>query len=210
MDILADLAVDGPAKAKITILLAHGAGAGKAHPFMQTIAEGLAANGMRVVRFDFPYMIKARETGGRRPPDRQPVLLDAWRTMIDAFGAEKVLIAGKSLGGRIASLVADEAGVRGLICLGYPFHAPGKPENPRIEHLQTLKTPCLICQGTRDPFGRQDEVEGYILSKSIALHWLEDGEHSFKPRKSSGRSEKENLEEAVEAIAEFAARITSQ
>ena len=95
------------------------------------------------------------------------------------------------------------AQVQGLVCLGYPFHAPGKPEKPRTEHLLTLATPTLICQGTRDPFGRKDEVETYRLSSTIKLQWIEDGEHSFKPRKKSGRTEEQNINIAVNAIEKF-------
>jgi uncharacterized protein len=130
--------------------------------------------------------------------------LEAWRTIIEFVGAKSVIIGGKSMGGRMASLIADQVEVRGLVCLGYPFHAPGKPDSPRIEHLQTLRTPTLICQGTRDPFGRQEEVRDYNLSESIIFQWLDDGEHSFKPRKSSGRTERQNLDEAVDAIGQFA------
>lgn len=202
---------DGAANTGPTLILAHGAGAGKDHPFMQFFAERLAQGDFRVVRFDFPYMVEARETGKRRPPDRPPVLLDAWREVIARVKAEtkdgNLLIGGKSLGGRIASFVADEAEVGGLVCLGYPFHAPGKPENPRIDHLLDLKTPALICQGSRDPFGRADEVPDYKLPKNISIQWLEDGEHSFKPRKASGLCEADNLETAAGAIEAFAARL---
>jgi predicted alpha/beta-hydrolase family hydrolase len=100
--------------------------------------------------------------------------------------------------------VADEAGVAGLICFGYPFHPTGKPQQLRTEHLRTLQTPALILQGERDPFGNRQEVAGYELSNRIRLHWLADGDHSFKPRKSSGRSEQDNWSEAVRLAAEFA------
>lgn len=199
--------IDGPASATRTLILAHGAGSGKEHPFLQYFADRLAARDFRVIRFDFPYMIKAREIGKRRPPDRQPVLIQAWQDMIAGTKADNLLISGKSLGGRIASMVADDAGVSGLVCLGYPFHAPGKPDNPRIDHLRDLKTPTLICQGTRDPFGREDEVGSYPLSKSIELQWLEDGEHSFKPRKASRLTEADNLAAAADAIVSFADRL---
>ena len=108
------------------------------------------------------------------------------------------------MGGRVASLVADDAGVNGLACLGYPFHAPGKEPGPnRLEHLEGLKTPTLICQGTRDTLGTQDEIAGYPLSANIQLHWLEDGDHSFRPRKASGLTEDENWQNAVNAIGTF-------
>ena len=198
-----NIIVNGSNTASQTIIFAHGAGAGKEHPFMTAFAEKLASRGFRVIRFDFPYMMRAREIGKRCLPDKQAVLVQAWQNMIESVDAEKVIIGGKSLGGRIASLVTDMAQVQGLVCLGYPFHAPGKPEKPRTEHLLTLATPTLICQGTRDPFGRKDEVETYRLSSTIKLQWIEDGEHSFKPRKKSGRTEEQNINIAVNAIEKF-------
>ncbi len=123
--------------------------------------------------------------------------------MAQLGGVERLVIGGKSLGGRIASMVADEAGVRGLVCLGYPFHPPGKPEQLRTEHLQMLRTPALIVQGTRDALGSREEVAGYRLSPSIRIAWIEEGDHSFKPRKSSGRTEAQNLSEAIARVREF-------
>ena len=197
---------DGPADAGGRIILAHGAGQPADSPFMTRFAQGLAAHGLAVARFDFPYMRVRAETGRKRPPDRQPALLDAWRQAYAAFGGNAV-IGGKSMGGRMASLLADELGAPGLVCLGYPFHPPGRPEKLRTEHLAGLCTPCLIAQGTRDPFGTRDEVEGYALSDSTRLHWVEDGDHSFKPRKASGRTEERNMEEAIEAVAQFVASL---
>ena len=107
------------------------------------------------------------------------------------------------MGGRIASLIADEAGVAGVVCLGYPFHPPGKPERTRIEHLVSLRTPTLIVQGERDPLGTREDLAGYALSAAIHLHWLVDGDHSFKPRKASGRTEMQNWEEGIQAVVEF-------
>ncbi|HSG39062.1 MAG TPA: alpha/beta family hydrolase, partial [Thermoanaerobaculia bacterium] len=117
-------------------------------------------------------------------------------------------IGGKSMGGRMASLVADEAGVRGLVCLGYPFHPPGQLEKLRTAHLKDLRTPALIVQGTRDPFGTREEVAGYELSPKIRIAWMEDGDHSLKPRKSSGRTEAGNLAAAVEEVAGFVRTLT--
>jgi hypothetical protein len=149
-------------------------------------------------------MAGRRDTGKKRPPDRQPVLLDTWRAVVAELGARKhLVIGGKSMGGRMASLIADEVGAAGLVCLGYPFHAPGKPDKPRTEHLADLKTPTLIVQGTRDPFGTRDDVAGYTLSKKIEFHWSEDGDHNLKPRKASGRTEEQNWAEAIEAVAKW-------
>lgn len=195
--------VNCPPDAHMTIVLAHGAGAGMDTPFMAAFAEGLAAHGTRVVRFEFPYMAERRRTGKRRPPEREPVLRATWHEVIEKLGAKNLVIGGKSMGGRIASMVADEACVRGLVCLGYPFHPTGQSDKLRVDHLRELKTPTLIVQGERDPFGTKSEVANYKLSKAIQLHWLADGDHSFKPRKSSGRTEHENWDEGIEAVAAF-------
>jgi len=204
------LEVEGPDRAERTIVLAHGAGAPMDSPFLDHFAQGLAARGLRVVRFEFPYM-QARRSGRRLPPDRPPVLSTCWREVVTTLGgARQLVIGGKSLGGRIASLVADEVSAGGLVCLGYPFHPPGKPQVLRVEHLRTLGTPTLIVQGTRDPLGSQEDVAGYSLSPAIRVHWIADGDHSLKPRARSGRSEKQNLDEALEAIAEFVAELARQ
>ncbi len=194
---------NGPEDAKRTVALAHGAGAGMDTPFMNAFAEGLAAAGWRVARFEFPYMAERRRTGSKRPPDREPVLRETWRQVISGLGRKGLVIGGKSMGGRIASLVADEAKVAALFCLGYPFHPTGKPDRLRVQHLRTIQTPTLIVQGTRDPFGTRDEVAGYELSKAVSVHWIEDGNHDFTPRKASGRTEQQNWEEALVAVTDF-------
>jgi len=199
-----ELRIDGP-KGSRTIALAHGAGAGVDTPFMNFFAKGLADRDLRVVRFEFPYMARRRQTGKGGPPDRQPVLREAWLQVIRKLGADRLIIGGKSMGGRIASLVADEAEVAGLVCLGYPFHPVGKPHLLRTEHLRTIQTPTLILQGERDPFGNREEVADYPLSPAIRIHWLEDGDHDLKPRKSSGRTQEQNWMEALGAIVDFAA-----
>jgi len=201
---------DRPTKAPWTIALAHGAGAGMDTLFMRWFASGLARRGFRVARFEFPYMAERRETGKKRPPDREPVLLETWREVIDSFRRKRLVIGGKSMGGRMASLVADECQVAGLVCLGYPFHPTGKPERPRVDHLAALKTPALILQGTRDPFGSQEEVASYDLSLAIQVHWLADGNHDFKPRRASGRTEQDNWTEAIDAIEQFVRGLQSE
>src|SRR5262249_14034625 len=118
-----------------------------------------------------------------------------------------LVIGGKSMGGRIASMIAEEAGVAGLVCLGYPFHPVGKPKQLRVEHLKTLRTPTLIVQGTRDPFGTRDEVATYPLPACIAIHWMEDGNQDLTPRKASGRTQEQNWNEAIKAVAEFVRRV---
>jgi predicted alpha/beta-hydrolase family hydrolase len=204
LELLLDGPEDGPA-----IALAHGAGAGMRSPFMETIAGHLAEAGCRVARFEFPYVRRAL-LAQRRPgrPDSERVLKATWLEVIAALGGgERVVVGGKSMGGRIASMVADEAGVRGLVCLGYPFHPTGRPERLRTAHLEQLVTPALIVQGTRDPFGTREQVSGYALSPRIAMRWLEDGDHSFKPRRASGHTEAEHLRSAAEAVASFVANL---
>ncbi len=178
----------GPTSARATILLAHGAGAPMDSPGMTGIAETLAANDLSVVRFEFAYMAARRKEGLRKPPPRADKLMPEYRAAIDAVQTDgPLIIGGKSMGGRVASMIADdlfEAGrIAGLLCVGYPFHPIGKPDKLRTEHLVDLKTPTLICQGTRDPFGSRDEVADYELSSSIRLAWFEDGDHDLKPRK---------------------------
>ena len=146
-------------------------------PFMNRVAQGLATQGLRVARFEFPYMANRRRGGGRRAPDREPLLRRTWLDVILRLGGGgQVVIGGKSMGGRIASLVAGEAGARGLLCFGYPFHPPGQPARLRTSHLESLAVPTLIIQGTRDPFGSPDEVAGYRLSPDIRVHWIEGGD----------------------------------
>lgn len=195
--------IEGPVRARRTLVLAHGAGAAMDTPFMDTIAAGVAAAGIRVVRFEFPYMA-ARRQGRRPPPDRLPVLQRTWHEVVAALGKpERLVIGGKSMGGRIASMVADDLGVAGLVCLGYPFHPAGRADSLRVAHLEALRTPALIVQGERDPMGSRAEVASYALAASIRVLWLADGDHSFKPRKASGETEAGHLATAAQAVATF-------
>lgn len=196
--------IDGLSSAPLTLVLAHGAGAPMDSPFMATMAQRLAGIDLRVVRFEFAYMRARRAHRGGSTPDREPILLDTWHEVIKSLGGgERLAIGGKSLGGRIASMVADEAQVLALVCLGYPFHPPGKVPGARLKHLKSLRTPALIVQGTRDSFGGRGEVENYELSRQIRIAWIEDGDHSFKPRVRSGRTEQQNLAAAVDAVRDF-------
>lgn len=198
-----DFLFDGPADGP-TLVLAHGAGAPMDSSFMNRFAQAVGKEGVRVARFEFPYMRARRETGKVRAPDRAPVLREFWLEVIAALGGgAELVVGGKSMGGRYASMVAGEAGARGLVCLGYPFHPPGKPDRLRVEHLEGLRTPALIVQGTRDPLGTRDEVERFTLSPAIRVVWLEDGDHSFKPRASSGYTEARHVAEAVRVTVEF-------
>lgn len=195
---------DGPADAPATLVLAHGAGAPMDSPFMDAIADGLAAQGARIARFEFPYMAGRRTGGSCRPPDREAVLLDTWRAVVaELGGGSRVVVGGKSMGGRMASMIAGEVGAKGLACLGYPFHAPGRPDRPRTAHLADLAVPGLIVQGTRDPFGNAADVAGYALSPALRVHWLGDGDHDFRPRKASGRTVRQNWDEAIETVTTF-------
>jgi predicted alpha/beta-hydrolase family hydrolase len=199
-----DTLIDGPADAAATFLFAHGAGAPMDSGFMNRVAAGIAARGIRVVRFEFPYMARRRSEARRGAPDREPVLRARWTQMVADFGGgPRVAVGGKSMGGRIASMIADEVGARALVCFGYPFHPPGQPQKLRTKHLAALRTPALVLQGTRDAFGVPEEVAGYGLSSAIRVHWIENGDHSFKPPARSGRTEAGNVEEAIGAAADF-------
>lgn len=185
------------------IVLAHGAGSGRKSAFMVAFADGLAERGLRVGLFDFPYMTDIERTGRRRPPNRMPILMACWKAVIAEAGPDGLVIGGKSMGGRVASLIADECRVAGLVCLGFPFHAPGRSAAGRIEHLSSLATPTLICQGERDPFGDRAAVADYPLAPSIQVSWLPDGDHGFKPRRKSGLTEQQNWDTAMDSVAAF-------
>tara|TARA_R110000764_G_scaffold44215_2_gene99587 strand:- start:931 stop:1344 length:414 start_codon:yes stop_codon:yes gene_type:complete len=131
-----------------------------------------------------------------------PVLQDHLRELCRELD-QPFFVGGKSMGGRVASMLAAELGARGFICFGYPFHPPGKPEKTRTAHLQQLSCPGLIVQGTRDPFGKPEEVAGYALDARLDVHWLDSGEHDFKPLKASGRTQQTLISEAAEVAAGF-------
>jgi predicted alpha/beta-hydrolase family hydrolase len=198
---------DGPEGSAALLVLAHGAGAPMDSPFMANVASGLGARGLRSVRFEFPYMAARRSAGRRGGPDPQKALLDCYREVIGTMRAQRpsarLFIGGKSMGGRMASMLADEQRVAGLVCLGYPFHPPRKPEQTRVAHLAQLQTPALFVQGTRDALGSRDDVAGYALAPSIQIEWIEDGDHDLAPRKRSGLSKEQALEHALDCIARF-------
>lgn len=208
-----DFLIDGPADAAVTILLAHGAGAPMDSTSMNAATAALAAAGFRAARFEFGYMAARRSAGTRKPPPKAEKLIPEYMAAIARLGASgPLIIGGKSMGGRVASMAADDlllqGAITGLLCLGYPFHPPGKPENLRTQHLAELKTPALICQGTRDEFGTREEVAGYALSGSIRILWLEDGDHDLKPRKAlSGFSTADHLKSMAETVRDWSAGI---
>ena len=205
---------DGPEDARVTILLAHGAGAPMDSASMGATARALAAQGFRVARFEFGYMASRRTEAGRKPPPRADKVMPEFVAAVDDLGPTNgpLLIGGKSMGGRVASMVADALfdarRIAGLVCLGYPFHPPGKPETLRTAHLAELKTAALILQGTRDEFGSPEEIATYALSPEITVQFLEDGDHDLKPRKSiSGFSTADHLKTIAASVDEWVQRI---
>ncbi len=205
---------DGPEDARVTMLLAHGAGAPMDSASMTASARALAAAGFRIARFEFAYMASRRTSPGRKPPPRAQSVMPEFVAAVEELGPTPgpLIIGGKSMGGRVASMVADplfEAGrIAGLLCLGYPFHPPARPEQLRTRHLVDLRTPTLICQGTRDAFGTRADIAGYELSAAIEVLWLEDGDHDLKPRKTiSGYSAADHLRTVAAAVSAWVERI---
>lgn len=199
--------IDGD-KGAPAYVFAHGAGAAMDSEFMTSMAQKIASHGVRVIRFEFPYMQQQRLTGKRRPPDRQPKLLDYYDSILDELGIDNPVIGGKSMGGRMASILAVERGVAGVAVVGYPFHAQGKPEKVRIDHLGDIKAPVLICQGERDAMGNLNEVMNYRLPESICIEWFADGNHDLKPRKLSGECHEKHIQRAVEMISSFVLEVS--
>jgi uncharacterized protein len=209
----------GPPNAAYRIILAHGAGAGITFSFMEQVSDLLTERAFAVTRFEFAYMAARRTGGPRRPPPKAEILAQEYATFLDHVSSQKprgqkLLIGGKSLGGRVASLMAAEAHregrIAGLVCLGYPLHPPGQPDRRRAEHLMTFACPALIVQGERDPFGNKVEFEALALPQTAQLHWIGDGDHDFGPRGASGFTRKGNLAAAADAIATFAAGLDAR
>jgi uncharacterized protein len=193
------------------MVFAHGAGAPMTSPFMEAFAGLLAEREVATARFEFPYMAARREGGKKRPPPKaetlMPVYLDVIAAAKEAWPERALIIGGKSMGGRVASLVASEAFIRGdiagLVCLGYPFHPPTQPTQVRTAHLLGMSCHTLIVQGERDPFGSRSEVEALGLPGTIALHWAGDGDHDLGPRGGKGFTRKGNFTAAADAVAAF-------
>lgn len=207
----------GPTDARWRLILAHGAGAPMDSGFMEGVANRLAEHGIAVSRFEFPYMRTRRDSGKKKPPDRQPILLASWGEVLHATRAAhpkaRIAIGGKSMGGRMATMLAADRGsaseIEAIVTLGYPFHPPGKPDRLRVDHFPSISIPTLMVQGTRDPFGRAEEVVEYTLPPKAELHWIDDGDHDLKPRKSTGRTQDDALEETAASIASFLAAMDS-
>ncbi|MDX1589220.1 MAG: alpha/beta family hydrolase [Oleiphilaceae bacterium] len=201
---------DGP-----LLVLAHGAGAPMDSGPMGELTEALNRAGIRVLRFEFPYMVKTRQDGRRRPPDRAPVLMDSWHQALELargyLGAgERLFVGGKSMGGRMASHLLCGPGVAvdlaGGLCFGYPFHPPGKPGGWRTGHFPTLQRPLWIAQGERDPFGRRAEVSGLVeLPDPVHIHWAHDADHDLVPAKRSGLTKRHLLDQVAAAANAFMA-----
>jgi len=205
---------DGPEDARFTLLLAHGAGAPMDSASMNATTKALVAQGFKVARFEFGYMASRRTPEGRKPPPKAEKVMPEFIAAVEDLGPTNgpLIIGGKSMGGRVASMVADalfEANrIAGLLCIGYPFHPPGRPHQLRTTHLVDLMTPTLICQGTRDEFGDRHEVGEYGLSDEIELFWLEDGDHDLKPRKAiSGFTTAGHLQSLAEKVSDWVQRI---
>jgi predicted alpha/beta-hydrolase family hydrolase len=191
------------------VVLAHGAGAGQRHPFMTTVARGLAGRGFHVLTFDFPYM-----EAGRKAPDRPDVLEASMAAAVRALKERREVTAtlplfagGKSMGGRIASQAAARGllpDVKGLFFLGYPLHPPGKPQQLRDQHLPDVAVPMLFVQGSRDTFGTPEELRPILdrLGARAELFTIEGGDHSFAVPKSVG-SREQILERVLDWLASW-------
>ncbi len=189
-----------------TLILAHGAGAPQTHPFMTAFARGLADRGLDVVTFNFLYTER-----GRRAPDPAARLEACYTAAIAttraevASAASRLIVGGKSMGGRIASQAVaaadDDLGVAGLVFLGYPLHPPGRPERQRAAHLPSIGSPMLFVQGSRDAFGSPDELRPVIEGCSQAtLHVVEGGDHSLKVRRAKAPTPDEGYAVVQDAI----------
>jgi uncharacterized protein len=207
---------DGPDDAEVSILLAHGAGAPMDSASLNASTKALAAAGLRVARFEFDYMASRRTSQAKRPPPRAEKLVSEYIAVIEELDATgPLVIGGKSLGGRVASMTADQlhpsGRIAGLLCLGYPFHPIGKPDQLRTAHLADMQTPTLIVQGTRDVFGSREEVATYKLSNLIEILWLEDGDHDLKPRKAvSGFTVADHMRAMAVRVSSWTKSLTRQ
>jgi len=201
----------GPAERATHFILAHGAGAGMTSPFLTRIAQLLDEGGATVHRFEFGYMAARTAGGGRRPAPRAETLVDDYRAAIAQCRARigpraRLFIGGKSMGGRIACIASTDAGdigISGVAVLGFPLVPPGKPHASRALVVEKLSLPALIVQGTRDAFGGAEAFAGVRMPAHVLVHWIADGDHDLKPRKGSGRTHDEALQDAAEALLGF-------
>lgn len=174
--------------------------------FMEDMTQRLLGLGVSVVRFEFPYMAQSRIDAVRRPPNKMEVLQDTWRSVYSEVRGQTdqpIVIAGKSMGGRVASMLADELQPLALVCLGYPFYPAKNPDKSRTEHLLSLRTPTLIVQGERDALGCLEVVQAYGLSAAIDIEWLAMADHGLKPLKRSGCTHDEYLQRTAIRVVGF-------
>lgn len=198
-----NLLIDGNENSLATIILAHGAGAPMDSDWMNMLTTYLVKEGLKVVRFEFPYMAERRLNGKKRPPNKKQVLIDTWLEVVNAFKDDaKLYIGGKSMGGRIATLLTDVP-IDGIICFGFPFHAPGKELGERVDDFRSCSFPVLVLQGERDKMGFKEEIEVLNLGNNKQIVWFEDGDHSLKPRKKSGFTLEEHLRLSAKKVLEF-------
>lgn len=209
----------GPLTRTRHILLAHGAGAPMTSPFLESMASRLDLRGITVHRFEFPYMAARRTVGVRRPAPKAETLrvpffaaLAACRSRIPPDA--RVVLAGKSMGGRVATMIADgeiaDPNVVGVAVFGYPFHPPRKPDALRLAPLMASTLPVLIVQGTRDPLGTREEIAGYALKPAVRVVWIEDGDHDLRPRRASGLTHTDALDQSADAVAAYFARLETR
>ncbi|WP_404340513.1 alpha/beta family hydrolase [Pseudoalteromonas mariniglutinosa] len=192
--------------AQAQFIFAHGAGAGSDSDFMQQIAQLISEQGIDVGLFDFQYMQIAKQSNKRRPPDRAPKLLSYYEQILSEKNPELPLfIGGKSMGGRMASMLACDTAhaVKGVLAFGYPFHPPAQPEKLRTQHFADIPCPFLVLQGERDSFGSRAELATLTMPKQPEYVWLTDGDHSLKPRKKSAVTEQQNRQFAASSAANF-------
>ncbi len=211
---LNDTWIDGHGQA--ILLLAHGAGAPADSPYMETLTRAIAGHHVQVVRFEFGYMWRRRLDGRKRPPGPVLRLRDEFLAKLDDLNGKTeperpIFVGGKSMGGRIASLLATEpslaARVAGAISFGYPFHPPGKPDRWRTEHFEHLRCPLCIVQGTRDPFGKPAEVARQTFARHrVDIKWLAGGDHDLRPPKRQPESQSELIAQAAQQATDFMAR----
>ena len=183
------------------IILAHGSGVGMRHEFMQRQADALINEGFKVSLFDYAYMQTIHTSGRRRPPPRIPTLIEEHRQWIALLAQEQpIWLIGKSMGGRIASMLAQEslaAEIKGWCALGYPFHSQKKPQQLRVTHLLTNRMPGLIIQGTRDALGTQATVTNLALYSAISCQWVPHMDHCYNPYKQSKMTQHQAIEQSA-------------
>ena len=208
LDGLGPLQVEGECRLG-RLLLTHGAGAGQDSAFLVALRQALAQAGIQTLAIEFAYLRRMRHEGRRRPPPRVERLVDelaGWRDTLTEHLATPPWLGGKSMGGRVASMLAARDGAPGLVLCGYPFHPPRRPATLRLDHWPALACPTLVVQGERDPFGTRQEVADYDLPAVAELQWLADGEHDWRPRRRSGHDQASLIRQAACGIADFMQR----